>query len=114
MTLATLNMAKRGRPKAAETNPTVMIRAKSETAEIVALVARAQGITAAELLERLLRPQLLERYAAVYPHLAALLADDAAGGNPTTPLPNPLVPHPQTGEMVPVADLHPPPQKRKG
>lgn len=108
-------MAKRGRKPSGNTDPTVMIRAKSETAELVALVARAQGVTAAELLERLLRPNLLERYAALYPLIVSQHSEDgAAGSNPTPPLPNPLVPHPTTGEMVPVADLHAAKKKPKG
>jgi hypothetical protein len=117
MNLATLPMAKRGRPKG-NPSPTQLIRAKPETADIVALVARAQGVTAAELLERLLRPPLLERYAALYPQIAAMKADDdaaavAEGNEQTPPLPNPLVRHPQTGELVPVADLHQTPPKKK-
>lgn len=108
MTTLVLHMAKRGRKPTGNPTPTTQIRAKPETAELVALIARARGVTAADLLERLFRPVLLEQYAELYPLIVSQHADDHAGGNPTPPLPNPLVPHPKTGELVPVGDLHPP------
>lgn len=111
-------MAKRGRKPSDKPNPSLMIRAKQETAEIVALVARARGVTSAELLERIFRPILLEQYAEVYPLIVTQRAEDdaaaVAGGEAASPpLPDPLVPHPKSGELVRVSQLHATTPKKK-
>lgn len=81
-------------PKSEADGPTRMIRAKRPLADMLGWVSRVEGVTAAELLEMVLRPPLAEKYRQHYTTISTLkrIEDQraiAAGVEPEPPIPVP-------------------------
>jgi hypothetical protein len=86
-------MATRGRPKKlTDEDRTTHVRMKQDLAEMLRWVARVQNQNVADLVDPLLRPQIISRYAARLDLIQQLkAAEDAAavaeGRDPGPPLP---------------------------
>lgn len=85
-------MARAGRPRSPDEDRTSHVRVREDLAKIVAWLIRVQGVSSAKMLDPLLRPILLARFAEHIHTIRAIKAaeDDARreqGLPPTDPLP---------------------------
>jgi hypothetical protein len=68
----------RGRPKNPDDLATRQLRVHADLAEMVAWIVRVQGGTVAQLLDPLVRPQIVARYEMLRSHIEAIQRAEAA------------------------------------
>jgi len=89
VTTAAPHMSKKPKGKGQKTR---MIRAREDLAEMFSWVCRAEGVKSSTLLDIVLRPVIVERFAEIYPRIVDLKKKDdaaaiASGRQPGPPLP---------------------------
>ncbi len=99
-----------GRPASFDVG-TKLIRVPADIADMVAWLARVEGITHGQIIDPLVRPVVLSRFVSRYAAIRGIkAAEDAAaesaGREASPPLPQVNVLDPDTGSMILIEELH--------
>lgn len=109
MVVGAIRMSK-GRPPTGRPNRTELIRVRSDLADMIRWICRAEVLEAADLLDPLIREAIQERYAGAYALIRQMKRRDdankaAAGEELGAALPQFNTLDPLTGEMVTLEEL---------